>query len=491
MAFVGALLAGASHANAMSGSDRASINQPNIVLIFADDQGWRDVGYQSDGIFLTPNIDRLAAEGMVFTDAYSAAGNCAPSRACLLSGNYTPRHHVYAVGSTERGPAKLRRLIPIPNRSGLAPNVVTLAEALKGAGYVTGHFGKWHLAGKQGALPTQQGFDETYDSFGDGEHPEGTTGNKKGPPEDPKGVFTLTRKACEFIERNKNGPFFCYLPHHAIHGPLQLTPTTRSLMEKHSREKFPSTAYLGCTYDLDSSVGLLLAKLKELDLEKNTLVIYTSDNGATPGSLQEPLRGNKGCYYEGGIREPFVVRWPGVVEAGSKSSVPIILVDLFPTFLAAAGVPVPDGKTLDGENLLPLFKQEGHLERQAIFWHFPGYLNTAVTRGRDPVFRTRPVSVIRKGDWKLHLYHEEWQLDGGREAAVSSNAVELYNLADDIGERSNVAATESEKRDELIGDLLAWFDSTGARLPNQRNPNYDDEARRVADKQAAETTPRK
>lgn len=462
--------------------------RPNIVLIFADDQGWKDVGYQSDGKFLTPNVDRLAAEGMVFTDAYAAAGNCAPSRACLLSGNYTPRHHVYAVGSTARGPEELRKLIPIPNRNGLGANFVTIAEVLKEAGYATGHFGKWHLAGKDGALPTQQGFDETYDSFGDGELKEGSEGNKKGPPADPKGVFTLTRKACDFIERNKDRPFFCYLPHHAIHGPLQLRPETKALLKKRSNAAKPSTAYLGCTYDLDASVGILLAKLKELNLEQNTIVVYTSDNGATWGSSQEPLRGNKGCYYEGGIREPFVVRWPGVVKAGSKSSVPINLVDLFPTLLAAAGVSVPDGKTLDGESLLPLLKQEGSLKREAIFWHFPGYLNRAVTRGRDPVFRTRPVSVIRKGDWKLHLYHEEWQLGGGRDSLASNNAVELYNLASDVGERKNVALEETAKRDKLLDDLLAWFETTEALLPQEPNPKYDAVAHKNADAQAKTKT---
>jgi arylsulfatase A-like enzyme len=463
------------------GMASGAAEKPNIVLIFADDQGWKDVGYQSDGKFLTPIIDRLATEGMVFTDAYAAAGNCAPSRACLLSGNYTPRHHLYAVNSTARGPENIRRLIPIPNRNGLAPEVVTIAEVLKDAGYATGHFGKWHLAGKDGALPSEQGFDETYDSFGEGELKEGATGNKKGPPEDPKGVFTLARKACDFIQRNQDKPFFCYLPHHAIHGPLQLRPTTKTLIENHSDADRPSTSYLGCMYDLDASVGMLLDKLKELDLERNTLVVYTSDNGATQGSSQEPLRGNKGCYYEGGIREPFVARWPGVIESGSECSVPINLVDLFPTFLDAAGVAVADSMTLDGESLMPLLKQEGNLKREAIFWHFPGYLNSAVTRGRDPVFRTRPVSVIRKGEFKLHLYHEEWQLDGGRNALASNNAVELYNLADDVGERSNLASQQTQKRDELLDDLLAWFKSSDALLPNQPNPKYSASAHNEAD----------
>jgi arylsulfatase A-like enzyme len=465
-------------------SSLAADEKPNIILVFADDQGWKDVGFQSDGKFQTPCIDQMAREGMVFTDAYAAAGNCAPSRACLLSGNYTPRHHVYAVNSTSRGPENIRRLIPIPNRSGLGRDVVTIAEALKEAGYATGHFGKWHLAGKEGALPSEQGFDETYDSFGEGELKEGAIGNRKGPPEDPKGVFTLTRMACDFIERNKDNPFFCYLPHHAIHGPLQLRPETKTLIEKHSDAEKPATAYLGCTYDLDASVGMLLAKLKDLDLDDSTLVVYTSDNGATQGSSQEPLRGNKGCYYEGGIREPFVARWPGVIRAGSVCSVPINLVDLFPTFLAAAGADVPEGKTLDGESLVPLFNQEGSLKRKAIFWHFPGYLNSAVTRGRDPVFRTRPVSVIRKGDWKLHLYHEEWHLDGGRESLASNNAVELYNLVDDVGERNNIASRQAEKRDELLADLLTWFDSADALLPDQPNPKYDANERKKADEDA-------
>jgi arylsulfatase A-like enzyme len=458
-------------------STQAAERQPNIVLIFADDLGWKDVGYQSDGKFLTPNIDRLTKEGMVFTDAYAPAGNCAPSRACLLSGNYTPRHHLYAVGSTDRGPTALKRMIPVPNNNGLPSRFVTIAEALKEAGYATGHFGKWHLAGKNGSLPSEQGFDETFDSFGEGELKEGAPGNKKGPPEDPKGVFALTRKACDFIERNKDKPVFCYLPHHAIHGPLQLRPKTEQIIQKHSDGNGPSTAYLGCTYDMDASVGMLLTKLKDLNLQDNTLVIFTSDNGATKGSSQEPLRGNKGSYYEGGIREPFVARWPGVVKAGSKSSVPINLVDLFPTFLAAAGVEPAKSKVLDGESLLPLLKQEGSLNREAIFWHFPGYLDSAVTRGRDRVFRTRPVSVIRKGNWKLHLYHEEWQLDGGRKSIDSNNSVELYDMVNDIGERKNVAGKNTAKRDELVEDLLAWFETADALLPKERNTKYDPNAK--------------
>ncbi|MBB6052892.1 sulfatase [Armatimonas rosea] len=436
--------------------------QPNIVFIFADDLGWRDVGYQGSDFYETPVIDRFAKEGMVFTHAYAAAGNCAPSRACLLSGTYGPRHGVYAVDSTNRGPKELMRLVPYPNKQGLLEENITLADALKSAGYATGHFGKWHLMHPtEGALPSQQGFDETYDSFGNGPLKEGGEGNQTGPPSDPKGVFTLTNKACAFIEKNKAKPFFVYLAHHGIHSPLQAQPGTLAKFKaKTPGIEQRNAKYAACVAALDSSIDILLKKLKELNLAKNTIVVFTSDNGATQQSSQEPLRGSKGGYYEGGIREPLIVRWPGVTKPGSVCATPVINIDFYPTFLEAAGAKPP--KLLDGESLVPLLKGGSTLKRQAIFWHFPGYLNDPVIRGRDKDFRTRPISVIRKGDWKLHLYHEEWVLDGGK------NALELYNLKDDIGERSNLADTNPSKRDELLKDLLAWIKSTNAPLAGKK-----------------------
>ncbi|MEZ6065667.1 MAG: sulfatase [Planctomycetaceae bacterium] len=455
------------------------VDRPNIILIFADDLGWKDVGYQGTDFYETPRIDRLASEGMVFTNGYAAAGNCAPSRACLLSGSYTPRHHVYAVGSTDRGRKELQRLVPIPNRGGLPQNLVTVADALRAAGYATGHFGKWHLGGREGARPTEQGFDESFDSFGEGEVAEGSEGNKAGPPADPKGVYTLTNRAIEFIERHRDRPFFCYLAHHAIHTPLQGRPETLArFTAKPAGEQHSKPLYAACTYDLDDSVGRLLDRLDELDLGQNTFIVFTSDNGGTQASSQEPLRGNKGCYYEGGIREPFIVRWPGQVVAGSRCDTPVINVDLFPTFLDLAGVSderrqeIMRDQPLDGESLRPLFMQSGELRRPAIFWHFPGYLDAPVIRGRDPDFRTRPVSVIRQGDWKLHLYLEEWQLDGGREQLPTNNAVELYNMRDDIGEHHNLAAERPERRDELLNNLLEWHAAVDAQLPSNTNPRY-------------------
>ncbi len=451
---------------------------PNIVLVFADDLGWKDVGYQGSNLMETPNIDRLATEGMVFSSAYASGGNCAPSRACLISGTYTPRHHVYAVGSTNRGPKKHQRLIPVPNHNGLTEDVLTMAEALKSVGYKTGHFGKWHLGGKEGSLPTRQGFDVSFDSFGDGQREEGSEGNKAGPPEDPKGVFTLTREACKFIKDNREGPFFCYLAHHAIHSPLQGRPESLqkfTAKKSASKQTEPSALYAACTYDFDQSVGNLLATLKELELDNSTLLVFTSDNGATNQSSQEPLRGNKGCYYEGGVREPMIVRWPGVTSPGTICDVPVINVDLFPTFLDAADCEIPQGKVLDGESLLPLLRGNDAVARESIFWHFPGYLDRPVIRGRpldaETNFRTRPVSVIRQGDWKLHLYHEEWLLDGGREMLATNNAVELYHLADDIGERINLANVDTDRRDQLLDALLAWLDASNAKLPGIPNAN--------------------
>ena len=184
---------------------------PNIVLIFADDLGWKDVGYQGSDFMETPNIDRLAKEGMVFTAGYAAAGNCAPSRACMLSGTYTPRHHVYAVNSTDRGPKAAKRLIPVPNKSGLPESNLTFGDALKSAGYVTGIFGKWHLAGKDGSTPETQGFDVVHQSYG------GWKDGQAGEAENPKGIYSLTEAACDFMEKNKDRPFFVYLPHYAIH----------------------------------------------------------------------------------------------------------------------------------------------------------------------------------------------------------------------------------------------------------------------------------
>lgn len=443
----------------------ANAEQPNIVLIFADDLGWKDTSYNNSDYYETPNIDKLAKQGMTFEFGYASAGNCTPSRACMLSGQYTPRHHVYAVNSTKRGPEKLMRLEPIPNKSGLPKTSVTMADALKQAGYATGIFGKWHLDGPDGAKPTEQGFDVYFDSRW--KNPN----KKRDEPNDPKGIFSNTQAACEFIAKNKDKPFFCYLPYHAIHSSLEARPATlKRFQDKAKGDQHTSAIYAACTYDMDAGVGIILDQLDALKIADNTLVIFTSDNGATGQSSQEPLRGNKGCYYEGGIREPTIARWPGIIEPASQCSVPITNVDFYPTFVDVASAELPKDHPLDGESLVPLFKGtgKGKLKRDSVFWHFPGYLNQAVTRGRDPVFRTRPVTVIHQGPWKLHLYHEEWLLDGGLEQIATNHAVELYNLDDDPGERKDLCNIHVMERDRLLNDLLKWKAATGAKFAEKK-----------------------
>ena len=425
-------------------------NKANIILIFADDLGYKDVGFTGSKVFETPNIDALAKQGMKFNNAYAGAGNCAPSRACLLSGRYTPRHGVYAVGSSTRGPKEEMKVVPVPNTNYLASSFVTVAEALQQQGYATGLFGKWHLSSNKvkGTLPTDQGFNVFFDSRK--ENPN----IKRDKPKDPKGIYSLTDSAIAFMQRNQHKPFFAFLSHHAIHSNIEAKPET---IERFKKKGLDSKAalYAACIFDLDESIGLLMAYLKRSGLDKNTLVIFTSDNGATRQSSQEPLRGNKGSYYEGGIREPFIAYWNGNIKPNTQNNTPIINIDLYPTFLAAAG---NSSVKLDGENLLPLFTGKTiTTKRSNLYWHFPGYLNEPVIRGRDSIFRTRPATVLRKGNWKIHLYYEEWLLNGGIKNIDKNNAVELYNLEEDEGERNNLALVNRKKRNELLNELLLWL----------------------------------
>lgn len=358
-------------------------------------------------------------------------------------------------------------MLPVPNVVDLPPEKVTFAEALRAAGYATGLFGKWHLGNENGSEPTAQGFDAYFDS----RFPN--PNKRRDIADDPKGIFSNTQAACAFMEKNKDRPFLAYLAYHAIHTDQEARPESLAKFQnKPLGKQHHNPLYAACTYDLDAGIGIVLDKLRALDLEENTVVLFTSDNGGTQKSSQEPLRGSKGGYYEGGIREPMLVRWPGVVKPGSATDIPVVNQDFYPTFLAIAGAESTDGHVLDGENLLPLFEGKHALEERAIYWHFPGYLNDPVVRGRDLIFRTRPTTVLRKGDWKLHLFHEEWQLDGGRNSLDTNDAVELYNLREDPGERTNLALSNTAKRDELLDEMLAWMERTGATMPTEPNPEY-------------------
>ncbi|MDP6045432.1 MAG: sulfatase [Phycisphaerae bacterium] len=442
-------------------------SRPNIVFINMDDLGWKDVAFIGSKFYETPNIDKLAREGMIFTNAYSNAANCAPSRACVMSGQYGPRHGVYTVGSSARGSAKTRKLIPIKNRTDLPDDNVTLAEAVKPAGYISATMGKWHL----GSDPKTQGFDVNVAG--------GTAGSPRSYfspyrnrtlPDGPKGEHLphrLTTEAMKFVEANKDRPFFLYLPYFSVHTPIQ---APKDITAKY-KAKGPAGGQGHATYaamieSADTNIGRLMKKIDALGLRENTIVIFTSDNGGIANiSSQAPARAGKGSYYEGGIREPLIVCWPAKIKAGSRCDTPVIGIDFYPTLLEATGARKPEGKLLDGVSLMPLLTQSGRLKDRALFWHFPIYLQKYSSNdgSRDPLFRTRPGCVVRLGDWKLHEYFE----DGG---------LELYNLKDDLGERNNLADKMPDKTKELYAIMLQWRKETKAPVPTEKNPQYDPKA---------------
>ncbi len=449
-------------------------DKPNIVFFFIDDMGWTDLGYMYDHLdrktrfYESPNIDALARSGMVFLDAYANAPNCAPSRACLMSGQYSPRHGVYTVGDPRRGNHAHRKLEPTENKTVLADRFITMAESLKANGYVTVSMGKWHL----GSDPTTQGFDvniagKTWGSpSGGGYH---SPLNYPNLVVKEKGVYltdALTDKAVQFIEENQKRPFFLYLTHYAVHTPIQgKADLTAKYKNKKSTPHHKNAAYAAMIESVDDSVGAVLAKLDELKLTDNTLVVFFSDNGGHGGATSNhPLRGTKGMLYEGGIREPMIVRWPGVTKAGSVCREPVIGIDLYPTFLAAANADKPKGYTLDGVSLLPVLKDaSANLGRDAIYWHFPCYLQGSGDPHGGP-FRTTPAGAIRKGDWKLI----EW-FETGR--------TELYNLRDDLGEQNDLSKKHPDKLAELHADVRAWRKQVNAPVPKTPNPKYDPNAK--------------
>jgi arylsulfatase A-like enzyme len=435
---------------------------PNIVLIVADDLGWKDVGFMGSSYYETPNLDKIAGEGMVFTQAYASAANCAPSRACMMTGMYSTAHGIYTVGSSERGDPRTRRIIPAANTTTLGDEFFTLAEALDQAGYVTINIGKWHL----GEDPRSQGMD-----FNVG-------GNKWGHPksyfapfiqpdlEAPEGTYLtdhLTEAALEFLRKYRKKPFFLYLPYYAVHTPLQAKPgLEQKYLAKEAAGCQQNPVYAGMVDNLDGCIGSLVEELDKLGLSENTLLVFTSDNGGIRMvSCQDPLRAGKGSYYEGGIRVPLVIRWPGKIEAGSLSEVPVINLDFFPTFMELCGLEAPE--ELDGHSLWPLLSREGKLKERPLFFHFPVYLEAyrkGKDDGRDPLFRTRPGSVIREGNWKLHYYYED-------------RATELYNLHIDPGETNNLTSIYHTKAEELLSKLNEWLEEEGAPVLFELNPEFD------------------
>jgi arylsulfatase A-like enzyme len=456
-----------------SGTDAA--RPPNFVIIFIDDMGWRDWSGNGSDYLETPNIDKIGKEGLVFDQGYVNASNCAPSRCAILSGQYPPRNDFYNVFTIHRGNKKTDRLSlrDVPDGQTLKKEKVTFAEALKKAGYQTAMYGKWHVSGPDNVMPDQQGFDDVIET-----HAHKLRNPSKAGRQDPKQIFTYTRRAMEFAEecRDNKQPFLIYLAHHAVHIPNVGRPESVSLYKSKPPGKINKDPKYGAMmHDTDVSIGMLMQRLKELEIDENTVVFFLSDNGGVPSQCrQPPLRAYKGSYYEGGIRVPFMVRWPGKIKP-ARSQEPVMAIDLYPTLLELAGVEKIEQHVgdhpLDGTSIVPLLKGQ-EMEERPMFWHFPAYLegNPKYTGTRTRRYRQQPVSVIRRGDWKLHLYMEEWSLDGGRENIDTNNSVELYNLKNDPGEANNLALSNRTKRDEMLEELLAWHKSVNAPVPKEPNP---------------------
>lgn len=455
--------AAAASADSPEPADNSSTQttRPNIVFFLIDDLGWKDVGFMGSTYYQTPNIDRLAKSGMVFTSAYTCGPNCAPTRACLMSGQYSPRHGVYTVGNSDRGNAKQRKLIPVKNTRVLRDDVVTLAESLQAAGYATAHFGKWHL----GPDPKTQGFAVNVGGNQAGAPPGGyfSPYRNRNLSNGPKGEYLtdrLTDEAIQFVNANKGKPFFLHFAHYAVHTPIQ---AKADLVEKYRKRKgdrnHNNPTYAAMIDSVDQSVGRMLKLLDERKLADDTLVVFYSDNGGYgPATSMHPLRGSKGMLYEGGVRVPLTVRWPGKVKPGTRSDEPVTTVDFYPTLLAAAGVKPPEEQPLDGRNLLPLLTQTGGLNRRAIYWHFPAYLQRY--RGIPGPWRTTPAGAVRSGRYKLIEFFEDDRL-------------ELYDLENDPGESKNLAESEPEKTRELHGLLKSWRKSLNAPVPTTKNPKFD------------------
>ena len=439
--------------------------KPNVVLIVADDLGWSDLSYMGSTYYETPNIDKLSKSGMTFYNGYASSANCAPSRASMLTGKYHPFHGIYSVKNSDRGNKKTRKIIPIKTKTKLELEYFILPEMLKSKGYSTGHFGKWHM-GPKGYFPEQMGFDI---NIGGNEH--GGPGSYFSPYKYPnisnglKDEYLTDRlgdEVVKFIEKNKGNNFFAYVPFFSVHTPIQSkSEYEKKYRNKESNEYHNREDYAGMIQSLDENIGKILEKIDKLNLSKNTLIIFTSDNGGIKAiSNQYPLRAGKGSYYEGGIKVPMIFSWPEKIQAGSTSNERVSNIDFYPTIKKIIGY----NKTidLDGEDLTPIFNSKA-LKKRELYFHFPIYLepyNVHLDSGSDPLFRTRPGSVIIKDNWKLHHYYED-------------NNFELYNLENDISESKNLININKEKKAELLKDLNNWRSKNNAPIPNKLNPFYN------------------
>ena len=464
----------------ISCTEKKANNKMNVLFIVADDLGYHDLGCMGSNFYETPNIDKIAAKGMVFTDGYAACQVCSPSRASIYSGKFPARHGITdwigaRTGKEWSEAGHNTRLMPPDYARSLDQEYITLPEALKEAGYHTFFAGKWHL-GEKGSWPEDHGFDINKGGWDVGSPKGGffapwNNPNLESGPDGENLSMRLARETANFIKANKDSSFFACLSFYAVHAPIQ---TTQELWAKY-RQKAESRGisesgfemagrlpirtvqdnpvYAGLIETMDDAVGLVLNTLKESGLEDNTIVVFTSDNGGVASgdnysTSNLPLRGGKGYQYEAGIREPYFIKVPGLTEKGLSCSSPVSSVDLYPTILDLLNIKLRPEEHSDGVSLLPLL-QGGSLPERPLIWHYPHYGN----QGGDPV------SIIRLGDWKLIHYYE-------------SSTEELYNLKDDIREQNNLTENKPELVDDLHKQLFEYLESVNARFP-VFDPGYD------------------
>jgi len=439
----------------------------NVLFFLVDDLGWTDLGCYGSDYYETPNIDRLASEGMRFTDAYAAFCVCSPTRASILTGKYPGRlriTHAIPIQGSERHGGELPLVEPIYCKN-LPLEELTIAEALKPHGYATATMGKWHVNIDDAYQPEHQGFDLNVAGGW-----MGNPGNyfypykgswrmtKKHPlrswrlfPDGKEGEYLtdrLTDEAVTFVEKHRNEPFFLLLSHYAVHTPLQAKKEIiRKYAAKPKGKRHNNAYYAAMIESVDQSLGRMVKKIAELGLADRTVIIFTSDNGGFAGATsQDPLRGNKGNFYEGGIRVPLIVKWRGVIKAGSESSTPVISTDFYPTLLDLAGLPLLPQQHVDGRSLAGLLKRTGGLEREALYWHEPNYI------GPNHPDAARPCGVVRKGSWKLI-------------ESLETNRVELYDLANDLGEAHNLADERPERVAEMKRMLATMREEEKVQMP--------------------------
>jgi arylsulfatase A-like enzyme len=471
----------ASSAFVQAAADQGHTPRKNVVFILVDDLGWRDLGCFGSTFYETPNIDRLAANGMKFTQAYAACPVCSPTRASIMTGKYPQRVGITDYISVNRSnqPEKWERktrLLPAPYADRLPLTEHTLAEALKTGGYATFFAGKWHL-GPEGFYPENQGFDINKGGCEWGAPSAGRRyfspyGNPRladGPPGEHLPA-RLANETAAFIAAHRDQPFFAYLSFYSVHTPLMAREDLRQKYEAKAKSLNIAgprwgqegerkvrlvqdhAVYAAMVEAMDQAVGVVLAKLDELHLSDRTIVILMSDNGGLSTSegwptSNLPLRAGKGWLYEGGIREPMIIRAPGLTKSGGQCDTPVISTDFYPTILDFAALPLRPEQHLDGKSLAPLLRGEV-IESRPLFWHYPHYGNQGGS----------PAGAVRDGDWKLI----EWYEDGRRE---------LFNIREDFGERHDRAADDPAMVKDLAAKLDAWRKSVGGKMPTPRRRN--------------------